>query len=149
MNRSEYEWIRQYGTDNDYDIRFGDIFYLKYCGINVFFCVCKTSSAQCCIFELAKKTIKYEGKKVEVLCGEYKGSKKPLVVTEDNCYTKSRFWVYAKNKDVIWIPITSDLPLYKKACEQAKDFIPRLGDIPAIKLEEEKKNGILNYYWEV
>ena len=137
------------GLLNEYGIIFGDIFYLRYCGINVFFCVCKTTTTQCCIFELAKKRIKYKGKIVEVLYGEYKGAKKPLVVTEDNCYSKSNFWVDMKNENEIWIPITTDLPLYKCACEKAKDYIPKLGEFEAVKLTEEKANGILNYYWEV
>lgn len=149
MNQDEYNLIRQIGTENDYGICFGDIFYLRYCDINVFFYVCKTSSKQVCVYELEKKRIKNNGIIVEILDRKLKGSKKPLIITENNCSTKSDFWVDVKDKEHIWIPIYSELPIYSKAFEMAKDYIPTIGDFEAIKIVDENKIGILNYYWEV
>lgn len=147
MDRYEYEWIRQVGTDNDYGISFGDLFYLRYCGLNIVFYVCKTTSTQVCLFELAKKKIKYQGRTVEVLCRGLPGTQSPLIVTEDNCYSKSHFWVDVKDEEHIWIPINKDMPICERA--RKKGYIPKVGEFEAYKMTEEKKNGVLNYYMEL
>lgn len=132
------------GFENDYEIIFGDIFYFCYQGINVFFYVCKTTTTQVCLYELAKKKIKYEGKTVNILCPGLKPTKSPNIITHNNCCCKSQFWVNVADKNHIIIPIESDMPIYHKV-----DF-PCLGYFEATKIpDEEKSNGVLNYYWEI
>lgn len=133
----------QIGTENDYGIIFGDIFYLQFCHINVFFYVCKTTSKQVCIYELAKKKIKRHGRTVEVLCPGLKPTQSPNIITENNCCSKSTFWVDVKDENHIWIPITSNMPFSRKS------NVLFFGEKEAIKLTEEKEKGVLNYYWEV
>lgn len=132
------------GPENKHGIIFGDIFYFYYQGINVFFYVVKTTSEQVCIYELAKKKIKIKGKTVNILCPGLKPTKAPNVVTERNSWRKTTFWVTVKDKDHILIPITKDMPIYKKV------LFPMIGHFEAVKVpDEEKENGVLNYYWEI
>lgn len=132
------------GFENEYGIIFGDIFYFYYQGINVFFYVCKTNSTQVCLYELAKKKIKYEGKTVNILCPGLKPTKSPNIITENNCCCKSQFWVNVKDENHIIIPIENDMPIYHKV-----DY-PYLGYFEATKIpNNEKQNGVLNYYWDI
>lgn len=136
------------GTENENGIIFGDCFYLNYYGINVFFYVCKTNKDSACVYELAKKRVKYEGRTVEILCNNLVATKSPLVVLENNCYTKSNFWVSTTKDKCLIIPVEYLSPLYKKALEQGVEF-PATGEFKALMLEEEKKKGFLRFYWEV
>lgn len=134
----------QIGPENKYGIIFGDIFYFYYQGINVFFYVVRHNSTQVCLIEIAKKKIKYNGKTVEVLCPGFKPTRSPNVITHENCEQKSTFWVTIKDEEHIFIPITSDMPIYKKV------KYPMMGDFIACKIpDEEKAKGLLNFYWEI
>lgn len=130
--------------DNEYGIVFGDIFFLRYQDINVFFYVCGTTSSQVRLYELAKKKRRINGKTVNTLCCGLKPTQSPNIITENNCWHKSTFWVNIKDDEHIFIPIESNMPIYHKT------KYPYLGDFEAIKLtDEEKQNGVLNYYWEI
>lgn len=137
------------GTENKNGIIFGDCFYLLYCGINVFFYVCKTNKDNACVYELAKKRIKYEGKTVEILCNNFRPTKNPVVVLDNNCYTKSEYWVPTTEDGCILIPVSAGDPLYEKAIEEMGVEFPPTGEFKAIPLTEERKNGLMCYYWDV
>lgn len=132
--------------DNRHDIIFGDIFYLNYYDINVFFQVCKTSYNQVAIYELEKKRIDVDKEKV---C-PYKRARKPLLIIKNNCYRKSTYWVDTDYDDdlnkIIYLNISMDSPLYKLA--QEKYLFPNLF-VSAICLEDEQEKGLGNYYFEV
>ena len=138
----------QIGSENVDGALFGDVYYLNYHGINVFFYVCRTSMFKVCIFELSKKKIKYEGKTVDVLCDGLKPTKSPKVILDNNCCYKSDFWVSTTKDGAIEIFIDSSLPLYKQAIKEGVEF-PETGPVYAYKLKEELENGILNYYWDI
>ena len=130
--------------DNNFGVSFGDIFFISRKGINVFFYVCRTTATQVCLFELAKKKIKVNGKTVNVLCPNLPPTRSPNVITKNNCWYKSNFWVDVKDEETILIPVTKDMPLYHKVTP------PILGYFEATKIsEEEKNNGVLNYYWDI
>ena len=139
----------QIGIENKYGVEFGDYFYFWYYGINVIFFVCRTTSYKACLYELAKRKIKRGNKTVEALCDGLKPTKAPVIITENNCWSKSNFWVDIKDKEHIYIPINEQMPIYKKALKMNPDIILPLGEFTAIKLSEEKENGILNYYWDL
>lgn len=132
------------GPPNDCGIEFGDIFFISRPGINVFFFVCRTTYTQVCLFELANKKIKYQGKTVNILCDGLKPTQSPKIITHNNCWYKSRFWVESQDADSIIVPIEKDMPICKKI------NYPLCGYLIASKItEEEKQNGVLNYYWDI
>ena len=137
----------QIGTENVDGILFGDVFYLNYHGINIFLYVCRTSYFQVAVYELGTKKIKYENKQVEII-NNMKPARKPLIVTEDNCWTKSRFWVDTTKDHELIIPINSDTPAYKEAIKMGIEF-PETGLFKAIWLETEQKEGLGRFYWDV
>ena len=142
------ELTLQIGSENLDEVLFGDLFYLNYYGVNVFFYVCRTSLYQVAIYEIKKKRIKYENQIVEIIDSDLKPSHKPLVVTENNCWTKSRFWVNTTHEKKLLIPININTPVYKEAIKQGTEF-PETGYFEAVWLEEEQKKGVANYYWNV
>lgn len=130
--------------ENEYGIGFGDIFVMWYQGIYVFFYVCRSLAEQVCVFELANKRRIIKGKKVQILCPGLKPTRSPKIITKGNCWYKSMFWVTIKDSDHIIIPIDNTMPIYHKV------KYPYLGYCEATKIpDEEKANGVLNYYWEL
>lgn len=129
------------GFDIDIDIenvdgvKFGDVFYLNYYNINVFFYVCRTGVDQVAIFELAKKKVLYNNEKVEVLAPGLKPARNPLVVIKNNCWTKSEFYVRTtKDKELI-IPVAFRSPLYLAAIELGNEF-PTTGNFRAFLVKD-------------
>lgn len=137
------ELERQVGYENEYGILFGDIYYLWYQGINVLFYVCRHSAKRVCLYELAKKKIKYEGELVEVLCWDLPPTKSPNIITQKNCCNKSQFWVDVKDYDHIYIPIDSSMPIYHKVKR------PKEGLFEAIRVCDEERKNIFSYYWKI
>ena len=130
--------------ENEYGIGYGDIFIMNYQGINVFFFVCRSLAEQVCVYELAKKKRRFGNLKVNKLCPGLKPTQSPNVITQNNCGYKSNFWVPILDKDNIIIPITKEMPIaYKTGC--LYDTFCIATKIP----EEEKANGVLNYYWDI
>ena len=135
-----------YDIGNDDGVNFGDLYYLNYYGINVFFYVCGLDKHKVRIYELAKKKRIIDGVSAECLTPGLRPTHTPLVVLENNCWTKSNFWASTNNKPQIEIPINAFDPLFKKALELGVEY-PMTGFCYAIWMEEEQKNGVLNYYW--
>lgn len=127
---------------NLHDIIYGDIFYFKYYGINVFLYVCDTDYDHVYVYELAKKKIKYKGETVDVLCPGLKRTRSPKLVNKD---AEKYYWLES-DYDGIWVNIQYMSPLYKEAMKKGFEY-PDFGTVKAIKLEEEREKGILNYYW--
>lgn len=144
MSLFEEDFDADYDIENVDGVKFGDIFYLNYYGINVFFYVCGTDHHRARIFELAKKRIKYEGKSVEVLTSKLAPTTSPKVVLEHNSWTKSNFWVDTNKEGQIYIPV-NDGPLLHKALKLGVEY-PLTGEYRAIPLNN---NNILEYYWEL
>ena len=146
------ELILEIGSENKDGIIFGDCFYLNYYGINVFLYVCKTTSYQACVFELAKKRMRYNGKMVEVLSRNLKPTKAPLLVLENNCFSKSEYWLDTTSDNssdkCLLVPVHAYDPLYKKALDAGVE-IPETGIFKAICLEKEREIGLGRFYWEV
>ncbi len=135
-----------YDIGNDDGIEFGDCYYLNYYGINVLFYVCGLDKHRVRIYELAKKKRIIDGVSAEYLTPELKPTRSPLVVLENNCWTKSNYWARTNNKRQIEIPVKVSDPLYKKAVELGIEY-PATGLCYAIWLEEEQKKGVANFYW--
>ena len=68
-----------YDIENEDGIEFGNIFYLSYYGINVFFYVCRTNQHSVAVFELAKKKVKIdaEPEPVEIIDTRLIPARKP------------------------------------------------------------------------
>ena len=126
------------GFENKNGVLYGEVYYLDYYGQNIFFAVSKSGTYQVCVYELAKKRIKKQGKEVEIICRGRKQSKKPLVFGTET-------WVETEEKSLL-IPINIHTPVYRHVTSYVE--FPATGTFKAICLEEEMRNGILNYYWE-
>ena len=129
--------------DNIHDIMYGDVFHLKYFGINVFFAVCKTDEKKVAVYELSKKKIKQDGKTIEIICSREPTSSPLVVPKKENCDSKSNTWFETTEDKELLVKVTYNCPLFQKIEN------PRTGIFKATLLEEEMKHGILNYYWTV
>ena len=147
MSLFEEDFDADYDIENVDGVEFGDIFYLNYYGINVFFYVCGTDHHRVRIFELAKKHITVNGIKAEAIAPKLSPTTSPKVVLSNNCWTKSNFWVDTNSDGQIYIPV-NDGPLVYKAISLGVEY-PLTGEYRAYPLKKEKENGILNYYWEL
>ena len=144
MSLFEEDFDADYDIENVDGVKFGDIFYLNYYGINVFFYVCGTDHHRVRIFELAKKRGMINGIHAEYLAPGLKPTTAPKVVLSHNSWTKSEFWVNTNEEGQIYIPV-NDGPLLHKALKLGVEY-PLTGEYRAIPL---KYNNILEYYWEL
>lgn len=135
--------------ENIHGVSFGDIFYLVYYGICIFFYVCCSDHHQVAIYELAKKRIKHPtlGKTIEMLTEDLKPTKSPYVVLENNCWTKSCFLVKTAEGGRIIIPVEAGSRLYNKAIQLGVEF-PDTGEFYAEKLDTKNK-APLEYYCDI
>lgn len=133
--------------DNEDGVHFGDVFYLCYYGINVFFYVCGLDRHRVRIYELAKKRGKLNGETIEYLTPTLRATTSPKIVLEHNTWTKSEFWVNTSSDGKLIIPVW-DGPLVYGAIKLGHDT-PIIGDMYAIPLKKEKKEGITTFYWLV
>ena len=111
-----------YDIGNDDGIEFGDLYYLNYYGINVFFYVCGLDKHRVRIYELSKKKRIIDGVSAEFLTPTLKPTRAPLIVLENNGWTISNYWARTNNKRQIEIPINVSDPLYKKALELGVEY---------------------------
>ena len=98
---------------NDFGVFLGDIYVLNYYGILVFFYVCKTTERTVFLVELETKPYKNG----LILTETLKASKKPLIIVNNNTYTKTTYEVMPTKELFLPIQITTDLPIYEKALE--------------------------------
>ena len=145
MSLFEEDFDADYDLGNVGGIEFGDIFYLNYYGINVFFYVCGLDHNRVRIYELAKKRKIINGVHAEFLTPKLSPTTSPLVVLKHNSWTKSEFWVETTKDGRLVIPVW-DGPLVYQAIKIGNE-IPVIGEFYAIHLKEEQEAGILNYYW--
>lgn len=134
----------------NYDgVKFGDIFYLVYYDIYVFFYVCCSDHHQVAIFELAKRRIKHPtlGKSVEMLTDDLKPTKSPYIVLENNCWTKSSFLVKTTKEGKLIIPVEVGSRLYNKAIQLGVEY-PVTGEFYAEKLDTNTRT-VLDYYCDI
>ena len=132
---------------NKHDIFLLDVFYLNYYGINVFFQVCQTQEDKVCVYELATKTRKIKGKKVDTLTNRLKPSKNPLFVPKYmNTYTKSEYWVPSyileDRNSAIMLSIGLFDPIYNEAVRRGTNY-PSFGFVYPHKVTD-----YINKYWE-
>lgn len=123
---------------NDQGVFIGDIYILNYYEILVFFQVSKTKYDYVYIYEMATKKYK-DG---IMLTDKWKNSKKPLVITENNTWEKTKYIVYPQKDLTLPIKITTEMPIYKKAQERIKN--PLTGIFYITKVLEE---DLQNCYW--
>ena len=135
------------GPDNVDGVEYNSYYYLDYYGVNVFFCVCKTDRFRVCIYELAKKQVKVNGEICDALCKGLKPNKNPLVVKENNCPTKSKFWVQSTKEGNLLIPIPLCSTLYNEAVKAGTPY-PNYGYGIATCIDQLTEKGLLRYYWE-
>lgn len=133
-----------YDIGNDDGVNFGDIFYLNYHGINLFFFVCGLDKHRVRIYELAKKRVVVNGIHAETLTPKLAPTTCPKVVLMKNLWTKSETWVETTSDGNILLPVTQILiNMARRNGEQT----PAMGSVLAYPLKEELEMGILNYYW--
>ena len=137
-------------VENVDGVMIGDCFCLHYYNINVFFYVSKIDTYEVAVYELAKRTIKYNGQLVDVLCPNYKATSMPLVVEGSNCFSKTKFYVKTgtvqKFGTVLKIPIKYTSRIYEKVSNSVP--FPETGLFYAFALKEETENGLRKYFWE-
>lgn len=125
---------------NEQGIFLLDIYMLDYYGIKVFFQVCKTRKNSVYLVELATKRYKNG----TMLTKTIKASKKPIIITSNNTYTKSTYKVYpVKLYNEYWLPI--DIKYGSSINNLAKEYVdyPSFGTAYAIPIKD-----YLNKYWE-
>lgn len=121
-----------------------DYYMLNYYGVLVIFQVCKTRKKSVFLIELATKII---DNKI-MLTDQVRASKKPLVIRENNVFTKSTYEVkpIRLNGKDLWLPIKIDFgdPIF----EEAKKYepYPAWGYAYAVPMKIEEVVGI---YWEM
>lgn len=144
MSLFEEDFDIDYDLGNEDGVEFGDVFYLNYYGINVFFYVCGLDHHRVRVYELAKKRAVIDGAHVEYLTHNLRPTTCPKVVLLKNCWTQSEFWVKTTpdKKLEFWIGAG---PLYFKA--QSLGHYPVPGYVYAQLCEEEQEAGIVNFYW--
>lgn len=133
-----------YDIGNDDGVSFGDIFYLNYHGINLFFYVCGLDRHRVRIYELAKKRKVINGIHAEFLTPKLAPTTCPKVVLMKNLWTKSEMWVETTSDGNIIIPVTQVLI---NMARRNGEPTPVMGNVLAYPLKEELEMGILNYYW--
>lgn len=117
-----------------------DVFMLDYCGIKVFFQVCKTTEKSVFLVELATKRYKNG----IMLTKNLSVSKKPYIIINNNTRTRSTYEVYPINMDMenreYWLPIEIKINsrIYKEA---RKEYSP-IGIAYAVPIRD-----FLNKYW--
>lgn len=131
------------GLENKDDVWWGDVFWLRYHDINVFFAVSFTDTHKVAIYELAKRKFKSGDEVYEEIINQYQPTRSPYVVLKNNCSLKTNHWVETETKylempdgklmDVktLKIIIKPYDRLYKKAQEKGIDF-PDTGTFSAI-----------------
>ena len=134
-----------YCIENVDGIEFGDILYLNYYGINVFFYVCGVDHHQVRLFELAKKRLKMNGESIEVLAPGLKPTTVPKIVLENNCWTKSEYWARTTSDQKVEIPIWDGPLIYNAIKLGIENPVP--GYAYAILIDKEERKDIFKYYW--
>ena len=122
----------------DTGIYITDLYLLSYCGMKIIFQVCKTTPKTVFLVELATKRYK-DG---YTLTKTYKPSKKPLIIKENNVFTKSTYEVAAIREDKklpIRIGMNSDV--FWEAQKYVK--YPRRGTFLAVPFTNHR-----NTYWK-
>ena len=149
LTQEDYEIIQECGVDNVHGVEYGDIYYLNYYGINVFFKVCKTEPKRVCVFELQKRRVHVEGQEdvKEALGLNLWAAKDPLIVTKNNSEAKSKFWVNSDKDKVIWFFIDNTYPIYELAYDLGLN--PEFGFFGAESCASFQNNGICRYYWDM
>ena len=137
---------RQIGFENEHGAMYGQIYYLDFHGINLFFFGCRTAARHISLFELEKKRIQQEGKTVEIIHPRLKPARKPLLIEDNNCEYKTNYWAET-GKECVYVTVYADSPLFKQAYEDGKEPMP--GTYKAVWLKEEQEKGIANYYWDI
>lgn len=127
---------------NEKGIMLLDVFMLDYCGIKVFFQVCKTTKKSVFLVELGIK--KYKNG-ITLLKG-FKPSKNPYIITINNTQTKSTYEVFPEKIDdnEYWLPIEIKMgsKIYIKAITKNREY-PPIGTAYAVPIKE-----YANKYWE-
>ena len=93
-----------------------DIFYVVYNDINIFFMVSKTRSHAVALFELETINGKFIGEDnmpYETIDKDFKPRKRPYIIPENNCWTKTEFWVKSDKNGCLHIPILANAPLVR------------------------------------
>ena len=131
---------------NEDNVWFGDIFWLSYYGINVIFCVSRTTKKAVTVYELAKRQYRYKEGLFDVVTGRLKAASKPLVV-ERNSATYSDLWCQThteRDYKYILVPVEEDSKLYIKALEKGIDE-PETGMLKAYWVGDSQQNNITNF----
>ena len=115
-----------------------DVFMLDYCGIKVFFQVCKTTDESVLLVELATKRYKNG----IMLTKNLLVSKKPYIIINNNTHTRSTYEVYPINMEnrEYWLPI--EIKMGSKLYSEAHSDYPPIGIAYAVPIR-----SFLNKYW--
>lgn len=135
------EIIFEEGKDaiNQDDVNLMDIYWVKYRKINVFFMVSKLKSHSVALYELETKVNKLIGeddKYYETICEGFKPRKRPYIITNNNCWSKTEFWVKSDKDGCIYLEISPDSPLCK--LDEARGRAPILTIQKIKRLDKEK-----------
>ena len=140
------EFDADISIDNVHGALFGDIYYLNYYGINVFFYVCGTDTHRVRVYEMAKKKRVINGESAEYLTPKFRPASSPYFVLKHNSWTKSEYWLKTTTENRMIVPIDIYSPIYKKALSLGIEY-PITGYAFATKIEKETRRHILDYYW--
>lgn len=116
-----------------------DIFLAKYRNINVFFMVSKTKSHSVALFELETSFGEFIGEDkmlYESLVKGLKPRKRPYIVPNNNCWSKTEFWVKTDKEGRVHIPTLPQSPLCK--LDVARGRKPIFGVVKCQKLPVDK-----------
>ena len=111
---------------NECGVSLNDIFMTRYRGMNIFLCVAKTHAKEVAVFELDTKIVPLKDNPndgVEIIKSPFTPRKRPLLISKNNCFTKTEFWVPTLSNGQLRIRIKENMPI----CEydRLNGFEPR------------------------
>lgn len=116
---------------NKYGIVTGDIYSLIYYGVYIYFQVTKITTNSVFLVELGTKKFKKENdnNNYVTFLSDCKPTKKPLVVLENNVFTKTKFEIcpilfYGEKEAFLPIEVKQGSKLHLKAMELNKRYVP-------------------------
>ena len=115
-NDASDEFVFEEGKDpiNQDGVKLMDIYWVRYKKINVFFMVAKTKSHSVALFELETNIKEYVGEEkmpYETFANGFKPRKRPYIIPNNNCWTKTEYWVKTDKGGSVYIKPLPNSPI--------------------------------------
>ena len=104
-----------------------DIYFARYNYINIFFMVAKTKCHEVALYELETKVEHCSNDKnvlYETLVEDFKPRRRPYIISKNNCWTKTDYWVKSNiKKGFLYVKTTPSSPICQLDIARGRDPI--------------------------